>query len=804
MLRELRIASRALLRAPGFVSVVVISLGIGIGATTTAYSWIDSFLLHPLPAVPESGQLTSIFTHGPGGAEWSVSYPRSMRWRENVGGAVQGMAIFGGEQLSLRTTDFGPERVWGSVTSGNFFDVLGVKAAAGRMLTLDDEKSAAQVAVISDAMWSRVFHRDPSVVGRQVTLNSHGFTIVGVAPARFSGAMIGVALGIWIPITTKPVLDPGNTSLTNDNWQWLESVARLAPGATLEQGRAEMERVSRLVSQSIGDKVPTVAGIRRLSDTGAGPFIKPLFFTIFGLAGVILLIACANVANLLLVRATKRSKELGIRIALGAGRARVIRQLLLESGLLAAAGGLAGILLAFWGRGVLGAVMPALPFPIDLTASVNFRVIAVAALITVGTTLLVGVLPAVRASRPSLVGSLKDEQLPGSARSWLRSGLVVAQVALSLVALVSAGLFYRSLQAARAADPGFSDAGHVLVAQTGFRLAGYPDSVARIKLQQVLERIRSVPGVTQAGTTDDIPALFGNNSSTEAEPDGYQFGPDENHSIDYGRVSAGYFAAMGVTIVQGRPFEEQDRIDASPAMVVSETFVRRYLQGKSPVGMRVKTRGRDFTIVGVARDVVKERIGEKPTPYMYFVSTQEFADEVFFIVRTRMNPRSIIDPVRAALQSVDANLPLLDPRTMTESMAAGMFIQSTGASLLAFLGLLALGLASVGLYGVLAFAVSLRTREIGVRIALGAASGSVIGMVVGQAARLALIGGLIGGGLAVAAGAALRSQLFGVQAADPVTLLVVGGVLVLAALAAAAIPARRATRIDPIVALRAE
>jgi predicted permease len=786
------------------VAVVVTSLAVGIGATTSAYSWIDSFLLHPLAAVPESSRLIAVFTKGPGGAEWSLSYPRFQRWRENLGAGVKGLAVYSVGQFSLKTPDFGPERVWGSVASGNLFDVAGIQAQAGRLFTLEDERNAAQVAVISDAMWTRIFHRDPTVVGRQVNVNSHGFTIVGVAPPRFSGTMMGVVLGLWVPVTTKPVLDPGNTSLTDDGWQWLEALGRLAPGTTLEQGAASLERTSRSVAQSLGDRVPVLAGVHRQGDSGAGPVIKPLFLTLFGLAGVILLVACANVTNLLLVRATKRSKELGIRIALGAGRGRVVRQLLLESALLSAIGGAAGIVLAYWGRGALGLVMPTMPWPVDLTATVSFRVVAIALLITGLTTFLVGLVPALRASRPSLVSSLKDELLPGSARSWLRSGLVVAQVALSLVALVSGGLFYRSLRAAQHADPGFSDPRHVLVASTGFRLAGYPDSVARVKLDQVLERIRQIPGVSDAGTTDDLPAVFGNNSSTYALPEGYQYGPDENQSIDYAKVSWGYFEAMGIGIVRGRSFQEADRIDGRPVVVVSEAFVKRYLKNRDPIGAQIKTRGKDHTIVGVARDVVKERVGQPATPYMYFVAAQQFADEVYFIVRTKLDPHSLVAPVRGALQSVDPNLPLLDPQTMAESMAAGMFVQSTGAVILAFLGLLALVMAAVGLYGVLAFAVSLRTREIGVRIALGAASSSVVGMVVGQAARMVFIGGVIGSGLAIAVAVALRSQLFGVQPADPVTLAAVALILAVVAVAAAAIPARRATRINPIVSLRSE
>ena len=801
---SLRYTLRSLAKAPGFVAVVVTSLGLGVGATTTAFSWIDSFLLNPLPAVPSSGELVSVFTKGPGGAEWSVAYPRFKRWRDAVGGAVPGLAVFSGEQLSLRFDQFGPERVWSNVVSGNFFDVLQVRAAHGRTLTVDDERTAAQVAVISDRLWERVFRRSPDAVGRQVTLNGQGFTVVGIAPPKFGGAMTGLALDLWAPVTTMAVLDPGTSRLTSDDWQWLESVARIKPGATVEQARAALDLASRQVAQAGGEPTPTLAGVRKLSDTGAGQFVKPLFLTLFGLACIILLIACANIANILLVRAIQRNRELGVRVALGASRGQVISHLMAESLVLAAIGGALGVVLAVWGRGLLAAVMPDLPFPVNLSSEINLRVVGMASLVTLGTALVVGLLPAIRASRPSLVDSLKDGQRAGSARSRLRNGLVVAQVALSLIALASAGLFFRSLNAARAADPGFRNPEHVLVAGTDFRLAGYPSAAARPLLDRALDRIRAIPGVKAASTTDDLPMMIGNNSSTSAKPEGYQFGPNENQSITYGRVGQGFFEAMGVPIAAGRGITTEDRFDTPPSMVINQAFANRYLPNRDPLGARVRASGQDWTVVGVVRNVVKERPGETPAPYMYFAATQSFAAAVFFIVRTDVAPRSVIEPLRAALQSIDPNLPLLDPRTMVESMAGGLFIQSMGASILSFLGAIALVLAAIGLYGVLSFAVNQRTREIGVRMALGASTGNVIRMVATHAARLLGLGVVVGGGLGLAAGVALRSQLFGVQPADPVTFLAVVALLSVVALAAAVVPARRAARVDPVVTLKAE
>lgn len=804
MLTELRMVLRGLLRTPGFVFVVVLSLGIGIGSTTTAMAWIDSFLIHPLAGVPASDRILSVYTRGPEGAQWSVSYPRFTRWRDALGPAVKGFASFSGRQFSFKSDGYGPERVWSAVVSGDFFDVLGVRPAHGRLLTRLDETGATPVAVITDRFWERAFKRDPRAIGTAILVNGQGFTVVGIAPPGFHGPMVGLSLDLYVPITTLPAVDPGNTSLTADGWQYLDTVARLADGATVAQAAAAFDLVSRQVAQSLGDRVPTVAGVRLLSETGATIFIKPLFYTLFGLAGVILLIASANVANLLLVRATRRGKELGIRLALGAGRGRLVRHLLTESLLLGLGGGALGVLLAFWGRGALAAVVPALPLPIDLSATISLPVLAAATLVTVGTALLVGLVPAVRATRPSLVGALKDELLPGSPRSWLRSGLVVSQVALSLIALVSAGLFLRSLRAAQAIDPGFRAPGSVLVGTTGLHMAGYPDSVGRGKMVQLLQRIRAIPGVTAAGTVDDLPMTLGNNSSRSVQPEGYEFGPAENTSIACASASDGYFEALGITVLQGRSFQAEDRRGAMPVVVVSQSFAKKYFRNRPAVGSLIIDGSVKWTVVGVVNDVVNERIGEVTPPFIYYPNDQFFNDEAFVVVRASVNPRSLIEPVRKAFQSIDPNLPFLEPRTMTESMAAGTFVQSMGVRLLGFMGVLALLLAAVGLYGVLSFAVTLRTREIGVRIALGAPERLVVGGVVGQSTRLVALGVVIGIGLAIGAATALRSQLFGVQPADPLTLAAVTVILLVVALAAAVLPARRAARVNPVITLRSE
>jgi predicted permease len=387
----LRHAIRSLGRTPGVVLVVILSLGVGIGATTTAYTWIDSFVLRPLPLVERSDRLVSIYTKGPGGAKWSVSYPSFHDWRAALPASVfEGMIVSSNQTLSLKTDRFGPERVWGQAVSGEFFDFLGVRMVRGRSFRPEEEGQAAQVAVISESLWERAFDRDPGAVGRQVAINGQGFTIVGISPKKFGGTLMALGFDLWVPVTTIAVLDPGNTSLTSRGWQWLQGFGRLKPGIAIAQARTAMTDASRKVSESLGDRQPELAGVRPLSEDGGGPFVIPLLLTIFGLAVVILAIACANIANILLVRASRRTTEISLRLAIGAGRWQIIRQLLTEGLVLAAAGGALGLLFAEWGRGLFQAALPRLPFPIRLTAEINPRVVAVAALVTVMTAVLPG------------------------------------------------------------------------------------------------------------------------------------------------------------------------------------------------------------------------------------------------------------------------------------------------------------------------------------------------------------------------------------------------------------------------------
>ncbi len=803
----LRHAIRSLSRTPGVVLVVVLSLAVGIGATTTAYTWIDAFVLRPLPLVERSDRLVSIYTQGPGGVRWSLAYPTFTDWRAALPSTVfDGMLVSSNQSLSLKTERFGPERVWSQVVSSNFFDLLGIRMIRGRGFQPDEERQAAQVAVISETLWERAFDRDPGAVGRQVTLNGQGFTIIGISPKQFGGTMMGLGFDLWVPVTTVAILEPGNTAITARGSQWLQGFARLRPGIAITQARVALTDASRSVGTDLGEREPTLAGVQPLSEDGGGPFIIPLVLTVFGLAVVTLAIACANIANILLVRATRQSQEISLRLAIGAGRWQIVRQLLTESLVLSAAGGVLGLLLAQWGRGLFSLALPPLPFPLRLTPEINYRVVGVAGLVSVLTAVLAGLAPALRFSRPSLVGAIKGESLPGSSRAWLRNGLVVGQVAMSLVTLVIAGLFGRSLLAARAADPGFTDPDRLLVASTSVRLAGLSDSAGLIVLDRLFERARQIPGVAGVSSTSDIPMQVGSNSSNGIDVEGYQSGPDENMSILRASVGPDYFETMGIRLIRGRAITADDRAGSPPVAVASLAFTQRFFGDGDPVGRRFRYSAGSpwITIVGVAADVTLELVGETPPAYLYYPVFQRFDADFDLVVRTTIDPKAVVEPLRATMLSVDANLPLLDPRSMRESMDGSNFLPQVAARLLGGLGLLALSLASIGLYGVLSYSVSQRNKEIGIRVALGAATARVVRLVGRQAAWLVGLGVLVGGGLAIGAGQLLAKQLVGVAPADPITFGGVVGVLVLVGFAAAIVPARRAAKVDPVVVLKAE
>jgi len=800
LVQDVRYALRGLAKAPGLATVMVLSLALAIGANTAVFAWMESFVLRPFPVARDADRMVWINTRGPGGEEWSVSYPTLKDW-ERGSHTTDGLLAYNFLQVNLRV-DGESDRAWASPVTGNYFDLLGVRALHGRTFLPDEENAAAPVAVLNYGFWQRRFKGDPTILGKQVLLNGNAFSVVGVVEPRFGGTTIGLSFDLWVPITTIPLLAPYNP-LKERSWQTFEAMARLKSGVTLEQARADLAGVARRVAEE--NNRPEGILVQPLPHRGAAKILFPVFGALLGVTLLVLVIACANIANLLLARAGARSKEIAVRLALGAPRARIVRQLLTESALLAVFGCGLGLLFAWWARNGLSALLPPAPFPIRFDVRLNGRILAFAVGLSVLTTMLFGLVPALRASRPDLVPVLKDEVSGvGVSRSLLRSGLVVTQVALSLVSLVCAGLFIRALQRAEMVDVGFTRPDRMLVVTTDLFLAGYSDSTGPAVTLRILDRVRRLPGVRNVALSNWVPLGYGGDSEQPLGVEGYAPTRDEDMAIQYAAVSDGYFETMGTTLVKGRVIGPDDRAETQPVTVVNETFARRFFKGQDPLGKRLMRDRDTAVVVGVVKDGKYIMLSETPRAFIWRALAQNYDGRLHLAVRSDGDPKGLVPIIRREFASVDASLPFLDARTMTEQIAPNTIGQRIGARMLGLFGALALLLSAMGIYGVMAYTVSLRTREIGIRMALGAARQDVVGLIVGQSARLAGIGLLIGAALAVGAGKLLQGMLFGVPATDPLTFAVIGVLLMVVALLASAIPAFRAARIDPIKALRTE
>ncbi len=806
MLQDLRYALRMLRKNLGLTLVAVLSLALGIGANTAIFSWMDGLVLHPLPLVQRADRLVLFNTVGPGGAQWSVAYPDFLEWKAQAR-TVTDLSAFEFDQFGLRTTGQA-ERAWGVYATADYFDLLGVRPLLGRFFRQDEaaQPGSAPVAVLGYGFWQRKFAGDSGVLGRHLSLNGRDFTVIGVAPPKFGGLIVGLSFDVWVPITVQPLLSSRGSFLDSRGTHWLTAVGRLKPGVTLAQARAEIGVIQRRLAATFDEARGTAATAAPLDSEGPQAWFRPLFVALLGITAVVLLVACANVANLLLARATARQKEIAVRLALGAGRRRLVRQLLVESGLLALGGGAVGLFLAGWARELFTAFVPPAPLPIVMQFGVNGRVLGFALLATVLAALAFGAAPALRATRPNLVPALKDDAGQGVAsRSRLRSALVVGQLALSVVALVAAGLFLRSLGRADAVDRGLRDPEHVLLAGTDLFAAGYTRETGRAFVDRLLARVRTMPGVEAATVTSFVPLGFPSRSSWGVQIEGYQPRRDEDMSIQWTAAGANYFETVGTPIVRGRGITAQDRDSAQRVVVVNETFARRYWPGLDPVGRRLRLGGQDWrTVVGVARDGKYNSLDEPAQPFMFLPFAQFYVAQPQLVVRTTTDPHALIEPLRGAFASLDPNAAFLDARTLAEAMGPSVFVQRTGAAMLGVFGALALVMAAVGIYGVMAYVVSQRTRELGIRVALGAARGDIVALVIGQATRLLGVGLAAGAVAALGVGLALRSLLLGVRAYDLPTFAVVLVVLAGVALLASWLPARRAARVDPVVALKYE
>jgi predicted permease len=813
LIKDIRYAIRGLIKRPVFVAVAVITLALGIGANTAIFSLVNTVLLRSLP-VERPGEIVSVAARGKNDSLSAFSYPNYKDFRDR-NEVLSGFLVYRFVPLSL-SRGGANERIWGYEVSGNYFDVLGVKAIQGRTFLPEEDKTknTNPVVVISYDSWQRRFGGDPSFVGKDVLINNHQFHVIGIAPKGFKGTEFVYSPEIWLTVSMMEWAEPGATWLDDRDSKNFFGIGRLKTGINSRQAEASLN----VLSQQLAKEYPDSNEGQSIK-VGAPGFILPdlrgavVSFTwvMMAAVGLVLLVTCTNLAGLMLARATDRRKEIAIRLAMGANRLRLIRQLLTESILISLIGGAAGLLLALWIVKVLLALKPPIDFPLALDVGIDWRVLIFSLAVSVAAGAIFGLAPALQATRPNLVGTLKDTAAQGgAAKTRLRSVLVVAQIAISLVVLIAAGLVVRTLQQLQTMNPGF-DPQNALTMSFDLGLQGYDDPRGQQFYRQLTERVRSLPGVEAASVSSYIPLSLNYNSRT-AFVEGKPAERGDNAPVAM-NASAGpdYFKTMGTPILQGREFTEQDQEKSEQVVIVNETFVRRLMpelqNSAEAVGKRLSFHSPDGPfrrIVGVAKTGKYFNISEDPRPFVWTPMTQDYQSGGILTVRTKGNPEALIGSVRAQVQSLDANLPLFDVKTLTEHMKFALFPAKVAATVLGVFGLVALMLAAIGVYGITSYAVAQRTHEIGIRLALGAQLGDVLRLVLRHGLKLTIIGAAIGLFGAYLATRAITSVLYGISATDPLTFGVVSLLLVGVALIACYVPARRATKVEPLIALRNE
>ena len=804
LLQDLRHGLRMLVRNPGFTTVVVLTLALGIGAASTIFSWIDSTLLNPIPGIAHTRDLVTAM-RGERSEHPSppFSYPDYVDLRERTR-SFSGLLAYHDDFVSL-TGNGKPERIYGAFISADYFDVLGVKPELGRVLQPVEEEKAGDTpaVVISYALWQSHFGGDRSIIGKSIQINRGLCTIVGVTPPDFQGCTTGLRTDLWVPLVYG-----GDRFRQRGNY-WLNVLGRLKPGVDRRQAQEELNLQMQRIAEQFPDshRGPNQITLDPLwrSPFGANVYLYKTLPLLLALAAVLLLLACANVANLLLVRSVARRREIAIRLSMGANRWRLVRQLLVESLLLALAGGAAAMLITTWTAGTFAAFFPPTSLPLTLNGRADRNVLLATLVISVLTAVIFGTLPALRASRVAPVAILKEEAASvsgGIHRSRLSSALVVAQISLSLLLLISAGLFIRSFQNEQRSDPGF-DPNHVLLASYELSPAGYSRAQGIAFDQQLLAKLQALPGVESVTLADFSPLSFTLHTDY-VQPDGYVPQPRESMEIDRAVVGPNYFRTLRTPLVSGRDFTGQDVETSQPVAVVNQEFCDRYWPGQDAIGKRVSLYGRWFTVVGVARNGKYRRLLYAPAPVIFLPLYQDYRDPVTIHVRAAGDPRAFASAVEKTVHELNADLPLFNVTTLKASMQFGSIFERLAATLVGSFGLLALVLAAVGIYGVVAFSTRQRTHEIGIRMALGAQRGDVLRLVLGHGFRLTLVGVAIGIAVSLMLTRFLRSELFGVGPADTLTYAGVALLFCVVALLACYIPARRATKVDPMVALRYE
>jgi len=821
ILQDARYAVRTFLKTPAFTIIALLSIALGIAANTSIFTMVNAILFKPMPvAHPE--QLVALYTKEPNSQyPGQFSYPDYRDYRDHNEVFTEIFAHYG-TPVSMNNSNDKGELIWGELVSGNYFTGLDIVPTAGRMLNPDDDRAegAHPVTVLSETFWRARFASDPNIIGRDIRLNGNDFTVVGVAVKGFSGTRFaGFIPDVWVPMAM-------HNQIVADSAGWLENRGsqsfnvngRLKPGITIEQATAAMNTYASQLAETYpktnaNTTVGMVPGGSKtqpvLTLLGYIPIVAALMM---GIVGLVLLIACANVANLLLARASGRRREIAIRLALGAGRTRLVRQLLTESVMLSLAGGCVGLLLAQWFNQLVPLANPQLDFAtIDFKYDLGLdrRVLFFTLALSLLTGLIFGLVPALQASKGDLVSTLKGDApavTSGLRRISLKNTLVVSQVALSLMLLICAGLLLRSMKSVQQMSPGF-ESRQIILASVDVGLQGYPEAKGRSFFKQAQDRLKRLPGVEAVSMAGPLPLdAYGSgaNLTIEGYVPKYE---NERLSINYSTVGVDYFEAMKTPIVEGRGFTEHDDQSAPLVVVINETMAKRFWPNQSAIGKRLQfggTKNPFREVVGIAKDGKYFLMGEPPTEYMFIPHAQNYDGKMTFIARTSVPPESMGEAIRQEVASLDSELPVYGIRTMPAFLDRLLSGPKSLAALATIFGAIAMLMAAVGLYGVMSYSVIQRTREIGIRSALGASSSLIVRLILSEGLILVGVGVGIGLGAALVVSRLLESFLYGISATDSVTFLTVPIILVLVALIASYVPARRATRVDPMVALKYE
>jgi predicted permease len=804
---DIRYAARALAAAPGFALLAIITLALGIGANSTIFSWIDGTLLNPVPGVSNTSQLVTLSRSNSPRAPKEFSYEDYLDLRD------QNTTLSGLAAASMHPVDITggthPEHTWGALASANYFDVLEAKPLIGRTFLPAEGKApgADPVVVLGYRMWKQRYGGDKNILGKTVQINQHAYSVIGVMPRDFVGSNAGLQLDLWVLATMQNQIISSYDRLKDRGANWLVLQGRRKPGVTEEQAQADLNTVMARIAKDFpnehrGDTEITAFPLWR-GPFGANGYLYVLLPMLMAIAGFVLLLACANVANLILVRSVGRRREIAVRLSVGATRWRLVRQFLVESFLLAVLAGAVAMMITAWTAGSLSRFIPPSGVPIAMNISANGTVLLVTFLISVVAGVLFGALPALRASDMSPMAVLKEDSgsSTGSVKkARLSSVLVVVQIALSLLLLVCSGLFVKSFRAAQQTDPGFNPKGVFVASYNLFPLGYTRDSGVEFH-RQVLERVKQVPGVVDATLADWVPLGYSTNSAV-VQPEGYVPQPHESMDVSVAVVGPDYLKTLEIPLVAGRDISQSDTLKTQPVAVVNEKFASLYWPGQSAIGKKIDGDGMTFTVVGVAKQAKYDAIGEDPKPMLYMPMLQDYSQSATLHVRVNGDPAAFARAIEKAVHAQNADLPIFDEATLEQRVGTATSGQRIAGTFVGTFGILALVLAAVGIYGLISYTTRQRTREIGIRLAMGAQRADVFRLVIGNGVKLVVVGLAIGFGLSVALTRFLSSILFKTGATDVVTFAAVGLLLAVVALVACYLPARRAMKVDPMVALR--